>query len=252
MGMAETVTIDPRFNGPSRSGNGGYSCGVAALALGDGPAEVSLRLPPPLGVPLEVRPTETGIELADGDKVVASARPWGGSVEVAGPPSPETVRAAVAAFDRGAYAAAHPFPRCFTCGPSREDGDGIGFYPAPVAGDMVAWPWQPAEVHVGTDGLVETPIIWAAVDCPSGQAWLTSPEGVDGNPVVLGRLAARVRRRPAAGENLVLTGWRTGADGRKRHSASALHTEGGELLAEAAATWIVLDPEQAAAFKAGN
>jgi len=48
--MTERVTIDRRFRGPSDSGNGGYVCGVVAALVG-GPAEVTLRSPPPLDRP---------------------------------------------------------------------------------------------------------------------------------------------------------------------------------------------------------
>src|SRR6185436_9559900 len=53
------LTIDPRYRGPDTSGNGGYTCGlVAAHVAGD--AEVTLRLPPPLGRPLRVEPRDDG------------------------------------------------------------------------------------------------------------------------------------------------------------------------------------------------
>jgi hypothetical protein len=54
-----TVTIPSRFNGPPASGNGGYSCGLVAAALG-GPAAVSLRRPVPLDQALELRHEDDG------------------------------------------------------------------------------------------------------------------------------------------------------------------------------------------------
>ena len=71
--MNETVVIDPRFTGPPDSGNGGYVCGVLGSRL-DGPAEVSLRRPPPIATPLGVRATGDGIALYDGDALVAEAK----------------------------------------------------------------------------------------------------------------------------------------------------------------------------------
>src|SRR4051794_26153021 len=47
----DTLVLDPRFNGPPGSANGGYACGAVG-ELVDGPAEVTLRSPPPLGAPL--------------------------------------------------------------------------------------------------------------------------------------------------------------------------------------------------------
>ena len=46
--------IPARFNGPPETAHGGYACAVAAQFLGWS-AEVSLRRPPPLERPLEVR-----------------------------------------------------------------------------------------------------------------------------------------------------------------------------------------------------
>src|SRR5215213_4316915 len=56
------VVIERRFNGPPDSGHGGYSAGRAA-ALVDGPAEVTLRRPPPLETPLTVRRDDGGAAL---------------------------------------------------------------------------------------------------------------------------------------------------------------------------------------------
>jgi hypothetical protein len=63
MATTSTVVLAARFNGPPGSANGGYACGMAAGALTIGPAEVVLRRPPPLDVPLEVVETAEGIEL---------------------------------------------------------------------------------------------------------------------------------------------------------------------------------------------
>lgn len=71
--------VDPRFNGPAGSANGGYACGVAAGALTDGPAEVMLRRPPPLGVSMDVVETDEGVELQLDGQVVAMASKWSGS-----------------------------------------------------------------------------------------------------------------------------------------------------------------------------
>jgi hypothetical protein len=46
------VTIGAQFNGPERSGNGGYVAGMLGDELGHTPATSTLRLPPPLEVPL--------------------------------------------------------------------------------------------------------------------------------------------------------------------------------------------------------
>ena len=51
--MGETLTVGHRFCGPPIWGNGGWVSGSLAGFV-DGPAEITLRRPPPLGSPLEV------------------------------------------------------------------------------------------------------------------------------------------------------------------------------------------------------
>ena len=58
--LSATVVIDERFCGPRESANGGYASAMAAQWL-DGPAEVTLRTPPPLGQPLRVEENADGI-----------------------------------------------------------------------------------------------------------------------------------------------------------------------------------------------
>ena len=51
VGAAGRVLIPRRFNGPPASANGGYTCGLIARHI-SGPAEISLRSPPPLDTAL--------------------------------------------------------------------------------------------------------------------------------------------------------------------------------------------------------
>ena len=53
-GMTESIVIEPRFRGPARFPNGGYTCGLVAGLLDADTAGVTLRLPPPLDTPLLV------------------------------------------------------------------------------------------------------------------------------------------------------------------------------------------------------
>jgi hypothetical protein len=210
------IVIDPRYRGPDESGNGGYSCGVFARAV-DGPVEVTLRLPPPLGVPLRF---DDGRVLA-GDALVAEVAP--GVVELEPPAPPSWVEA---------HAAAHPdldspFPNCFVCGHARGP-DGLHIHPGPVGGGAVAATWT------GRDDALAPEFVWAALDCPGGYATgVLASRGV----AVLGRFAAEVRRVPEPGERCVVVGWSLGADGRKHYAGTALYA-GDEVLGVARATWI--------------
>ncbi len=72
--MSPTITIPRRFNGPPQSANGGYACGLVAAVVG-GPAEVTLRSPPPLDTPLSIVPNGDRVEIRDGETLVAVGEP---------------------------------------------------------------------------------------------------------------------------------------------------------------------------------
>jgi hypothetical protein len=215
------IVVAPRFNGPPGSGNGGYVCGLVARATGVVHPEVTLRRPPPLGMPLRV---EDGTVL-DGEHVVATAA-TAPEHDVTPPPFPG-YDAAHAAEETYAGLHRHPFPTCFSCGPDRTDG--LGLRPGRIDDQTVACGWTPDEVS--------EEIVWAALDCPGAWAVLQS----DDTPIVLGRLAVRVERLPAAGEPHVVTGWRLApSEGRKHFVGTALHDTDGNVLATGRATWVAL------------
>jgi hypothetical protein len=230
--------IAARYNGPPTSANGGYACGVAASALGPGPGvvEVTLRLPPPLDRELSVGPRDGGIALLDGESVVAEA----GRVDAVLPTAdPVPFEAAVSAATRYPWAHEHPWATCFVCGTQRVPDDGLRIFPGAVTGtQLAASPWIPDDSLLAADGLVETPVLWAALDCPSWFGFACF-ESWQGRPL-LGRMAAEVLRRPQAGEPCVAVGLRTGREGRKVFAASAVYTADGELLGRSRATWILV------------
>ena len=215
------VTIDPRFNGPPASANGGYTCGLVARLAGE-PVEVTLRSPPPLGRPLRW----DGERLWDGDTLVAETAP-AGPLEIE-PPQPPTWDEAAAAMPRYRGFREHPFPTCLVCGPERVPGDGgLRIFASPVRDGLVASTWEPPEE-------VPLELAWAALDCPGAFAVGATERG----ETVLGRMAAEVHRLPRAGERCVVAAWPLGEDGRKLYAATALFA-GDELLAAARQTWIV-------------
>lgn len=233
--MHDGVLVHHRFCGPVDSGNGGYSAGRLA-AFVDGPAEVTLRRPPPLDRTLAVEERDAAVVLLDGDVVVAEAVPAVVDVE---PPEPVSLDAAVAAAARCptiVHPEWHPFPSCFVCGPGRAEGDGLRVFPGLLDGRAVF----AAPVSFPPDlvnGRVDPVLLWAALDCPS--AFPMYMDGKPAAPYVLGRLAARIDEPPAAGP-LVATAWLIGHEGRKMFSASALLTTSGSVAAVARATWIAV------------
>ena len=240
--MAGLLVVPGRFNGPSDSANGGYTCGRVSELIG-GPAEVSLRSPPPLDRPLAVERKEGEVVVRDGEVVVAEGRAADGPFDGEGSlavPEPVEVREAGEAACRGyeRWAARHPFPTCFVCGPERQPGDGLRIFPGPVDDRGVhASSWTPDESVARDDGTVATECVWAALDCPTSAPVANYGEGP---PVVLARLAARVEGRVEARRPHVLLSWPIAVEGRKRHAGSALFDAQGNRLAAARALWIEL------------
>ncbi|WP_435206239.1 hypothetical protein [Micromonospora sp. bgisy143] len=212
------MRIESRYNGPTGSGNGGWSAGLFATAAGPGPVEVTLRRPPPL---------DTELTLVDGEvrdpagDLVAEVRPTD-AVDAVVPP----VDAATAAEAATRYPgfAAHPYPGCFVCGPGRTDG--LRIFPGRLPDGRTAAPFRAPEQ-------VDDATVWAALDCPGGWTVL-APE----RPYLLGRIAAVVAARPAPGDECVVTGALIGVDGRKALVHTSLYGPDGTLLGAARATWI--------------
>jgi hypothetical protein len=220
------IVLPHRFRGPLTSANGGYACGRLAEFVDADEIEVTLRLPPPLDRPLRVERDGDGARLLDGDALVAEARP--APVEIR---APEPVSLADAERAREAHVRdwTSEFSECYVCG-VRDDG--LEIRVGLVAGRE---PLHAAPV-VLDDPAPE--IVWAAIDCPG--AFAVAGEGR--GDVVLGRMTARVRRVPHAGEPCVVTSWPLGEEGRKLSAGTALHAEEGELLAVAKQIWIAPRP----------
>lgn len=236
----KVIIVDRRFCGPATSANGGYICGLIAQ-LAPRPVTVRLLAPPPLDTALAVVERDAGVEVRDGGRVVAEARP--GDVGDLTPPSPPSHAEAVEAAKRYAGFERHPAPTCFVCGPRRERPDGLSIFPGSVGrGDVVAAPWTPDPTLDAGDGTVATPFLWAALDCPGYVA--AAP---DMRQMLLGELTARIERRVRVGEPCVVIGWPLGSSGRKHEAGTALFDARGELCARARAIWIEPRAGQASA-----
>lgn len=228
MKMEKQVVIDARFNGPTRSANGGYASGVLAEGI-DGTATVNLRVPPPLDESMTLEGNGTKNTLKDGDLLIGEAAADELDLEIPRLPSLEQAEDAVHRY-RGFVN--HLFPTCFVCGPERAEGDGLRIFPGAVGDSgLVVAPWTP-HTSLADDDSVGLRHVWAALDCPS---FFALP-GTD--YALLAQFTADISRAPLTGEPLVVAGWHLGSDGRKHRSASALATDDGEVIGRARALWI--------------
>lgn len=230
------MIIGRRFRAPAESGNGGYSCGLLGSQL-SGPAEVTLKIPPPLEQELFVQRDGDHARLFAGDTLVAEAVP---AVVPLDAPPPVSFEEAGSASRQYPYFKGHPYPMCFVCGPERAEGDGLRIFPGAVeGGNIAAAPWVPEDSLADGRGLVRPEVVWASLDCPSFFGMFCF-HGWSGNLVLLGRLAARIDSLPRAGERCVAVSWFRNREGRKIHTASALYGERGDLKAVGRSTWLEL------------
>jgi hypothetical protein len=225
----ETILIARRFRGPLTSANGGYAAGLLAGHVAAPAVEVTLRLPPPLERPLDVRLDGRRAVLVDSDEIVAEAEP---SVLDLDPPR-VSLEEAESAERRHVRMGNQVFWECFSCG-VRPAGDGLEIHAGAVTGrdGVHAATWQANEVSL--------PVVWAAIDCVGAYA-VGAPGRGD---AVLGRMTARIERLPEEGEQCVVVGWPLGEDGRKLFAGTALLGADGEALATARQVWIVPRPSE--------
>ena len=235
----EHVVIDRRFRGPPDSAQGGYTCGLVAARLGEPCAAVTLRAPPPLERPLEIRPTEGGgVALLDGEHAVAEAVPADLRLDVPDPVGLDEARRAAA---RCPWIERHPFPGCFGCGPERSQDEAVAILTGPVAGggDVFAGPWTPLAEFAGADGAVTPLFVWSALDCPTA-APAVPP---DAAPSVLARLTGRLLAPVRPRETHTVVAWPIAHDDRKHRGGAAIYAPDGQLCAYAEGLWIELrDP----------
>lgn len=230
--MSRTITIDPRFNGPANSGNGGYVCGLLAQGI-EGAAAATLRAPPPLGKPLTLRREDDRAALYDGDTLLGEAAPT--AFDVTPPPAPSLEEARDAA-KRYVGFTNNRYPTCFVCGHARAAHDGLDLFTGKVEGrDMVACTWAPGADLADETGRVRTEFIHAALDCPS--YWALPRAGH--MAALLARLTANIDAElPRTGEELIVAAWPLKSDGRKHVAATTLYSASGAVIARAEALWI--------------
>jgi hypothetical protein len=233
------ITIPKRFCGPATSGNGGYSSGRLA-AFVEGPAEVTLRMPPPLDTPLRVVKENSSAILQHGGQLIAEARPASDfTLDVPSPPGWEAAQIAAKGYAGHKH---HDYGSCFVCGPQRKPGDGLCIFCGPWKDGVVAGPWQPDSSLGDSQGRVKPEFLWAAIDCPGSWSVIgvAGPQGAPSSSMLLGRLTGRLLRDVHIGEDCIVIGWPLDRDGRKYHVGSAVYTRTGELAAYSRGTWIAL------------
>jgi hypothetical protein len=238
--VTEQITIHQRFNGGHKFGQGGYVCGIVAGFIGLC-AEVTLRSPTPLNLPLTIERKENGeVRLSNADVTIAEGRHAELRLDIPDPPTFEESASAAKSFPGFE---AHPFPNCFACGHQRTEGDGLRIFSGPINGsDIMAAPWLPHASLAEDTGRVKSEFLWSALECPSGWAVAKLMANLfpEGTFILLGRFVAEIKEELETGQSCVTIGWPIGYDGRKLFGGSAIFSKSGELLAAGKATWIAV------------
>lgn len=233
--MSSPIRIARRFCGPPDSGNGGYSSGMLASLLAT-TCECTLRKPIPLERDLQTESSAEVARLLDGGEVIIEAVP----AKIGTPEhDPVSLQEAEQAATESPAFQTHPFPTCFTCGPQRQQGDGLRIFPGRIATDpdspaLFAAPWIPDPSLTSGGAIVRPEFVWAAMDCPTGFAagfpWLGT--------LVTGRLAVEQLLPVYPLRPYIVVSWSLGNEGRKYHAGAGLYGSEGELCAKARATWV--------------
>lgn len=231
-----TLTIARQFCGPPNSGNGGFVCGAISESL-PAPATAVLRAPIPLDAALELTVAD-GVAKLTGAEGVLIGEAGPAKVELPTPPPSPGLEAARAAAGRYIGLRERFHPICFTCGPEREDGDGLRVFTGQVEGaepGVVAGLWTPHAAFGDAGGKIGAAVVWAALDCPGYFAWV---ERLGRQGALLGTMTGEVLRAPKVGEELIVLAWPIEQDGRKLVSGVALYGADGELMARGHQVWI--------------
>ena len=233
----DPLIIDPRYNGPKTSGNGGWVAGSLARLLGAGSVSVSLRAPAPLAVPLSVRRRDDGtVALENDGTLIAEAGLAPLDLDVPQAPDPGEAEAAGAlALKVSAQRPNVPYTHCFGCGFARSDG--LRIVPGPVGSDgMVAANWTaPLLPNAGDQLCVEA--TWVALDCSAGFAWMHRLAA--GTAIITARMTAVIDQPLLVGRRYTVIGWPIAQEGRKLHAGTAIFDSAGKIHASSRQLWLI-------------
>lgn len=234
-----SVIVESRFAGPPAIGHGGYVAGMLSERW-SGAVQVTLWRPTPLDVDLSIDASDSQRSvLRNGDEIIAEAVPTTLDLMVPAPPSMTDAAAATAESpSRTARDGLGFHPTCFGCGLAREHDDGLRIAAGPTDDDatQVADVWTPTPSLADESGRVDHRYVVAALDCPGAFAFIAADDPVG----LLGRIVVEQTAPVRVGEPYVVTGWRVGADEKKRFAGTALFDAEGTIVGRALATWFPL------------
>jgi hypothetical protein len=233
----DRIIIDPRYNGPNTSGNGGWVAGSLARLLGHESVSVSLRAPAPLNVPMSVYWRGDGaVTLEKDGTLIAEACLAPLTLDLPTAPDPDEAEVAgVLARKINPQGTNGRYARCFSCGLARSDG--LHIVPGPVGNDgMVATSWTAPSLANSKEQL-SVEATWAALDCSAGFAWMQRLGAR--TPIITARMTAVIDQPLRVGRRYTVIGWPIAQDGRKLHAGTAIFDATGTVQACSRQLWLI-------------
>jgi hypothetical protein len=235
-----TIRIGGWFQGPTGSGQGGWTAQRFVSAIGDGangPLTTAIRAAIPLDVDLTLVANHDHWDLVAPDgTLVMTATTWDAAFADTAPVTIDEARAARLGF--GDLVVEHPVPSCFSCGTMPES---MGVHAGPLSDgtDRFATDWTVPDWAVGDDGTVDAGALWAAIDCCV--AWWVGWSRERRTALTV-QYAVDEIRPLVPGATYALVGWSGDHhpewDGRKRHGASAAFDVDGRCVARSVSFWV--------------
>jgi len=231
------IRVERWFQGPTGSGQGGWTAQRFAVAIGE-PVTVSIRRPIPLETDMHVLVVGDAwhlVDPAEPDAPVLIASPWDG---VYPDTDPVSVAAAADASTRFPLHDDHPVPVCFSCG---HEQDSMQVHSGELPDGRWATDWTVPDWAVDDQDHVDEGALWAAIDC--AQAWYAGNAGGRKHSVTV-QLAVEVLEPLEPGATYALVAW-NGAfpqdwDGRKRGAGGAVFADDGTCVARSSSFWIAI------------
>lgn len=234
------IIIDGWFQGPTGSGQGGWSSYRFAEAIGQ-PVTVAIRRPIPLDTPMRVvdapGPAWHLIDPAEPGQPVLIATRLDEEFASTEPVSIEAAAEAKTRFPHGADD--HPVPFCYSCGTMH---DAMGVQAGALADGRYASTWAVPEWAVNENGAVDLGTLWSAIDCT--QAFYVGNAGSRRTSLTV-QLAVEVLAAPQPGQTYAIVGWHGTYpdewDGRKRGAGGAAFDASGRCIARSSSFWLSID-----------
>jgi hypothetical protein len=234
---ATPIRVGTWFQGPTESGQGGWTAHRLATAIGE-PVTVAIRRAIPLDIDMTIIAVDDGWHLVDpaqpSEPVLIATR----SDLIFADTTAVSINSAADARTRFPLHNEHPVPECFSCG---TNADSMRVHSGPLADGRWATDWTVPDWAVNAAGTVDEGALWAAIDC--AQAWYAGNAGGRRHSVTV-QLAVEVLEPLEPGVTYSLGAWNgtydTEWDGRKRGAGGAVFAANGTCVARSSSFWIAI------------